>query len=192
MTQQEIVAEFRQKNICGKIIDLSPVTEKALPEIVRLRNTPKMIYYFNQAGEITLESQLEWYKKYLQRKDDLYWTICTKDGKIIGTNRLYDITPEKCEQGSLMVNENFSMTAPYAAEAIMLSLDFAFEVLGVNSIINDNRHDNKNMNSITRRFGFTFLREIEIRGVAYKYYELYKQNYKKSAVEEIIQLWLER
>ena len=189
---KKIISEYRNKNVAGKIVDLSPVTEKDLPEIVRLRNTPKMMYYFNQSYELTVESQLEWYKKYLQRDDDLYWTIKDKSGKIIGTNRLYDVTPDKCEQGSLMVDENYSMTAPYAAEAIMLSLDFAFDVLGVNAIINDNRHDNKNMNSITKKFGFTFLREIDIRGVTYYYYELYRENYKKTAVEEIIKLWLDR
>lgn len=121
---KNIVEKYRHENIEGQIVDLSPVAEADLSDIIRLRNHPKMMYYLNQSQELTLTSQREWYDKYLQRNNDLYWTIKDKSGLVIGTNRLYDITSDRCEQGSLMVDNNYAMTAPYAAEAIMLSLDF--------------------------------------------------------------------
>lgn len=186
------VAEYRHKDLVGKIVDLSPVTEEDLPSIVRMRNAPKMMYYLNQPQEITLDSQKSWFQKYLQRTDDLYWTIKDKSGLVVGTNRLYDITSDKCDQGSLMVDTAYSRTAPFAVEAIMLSLDFAFDVLGVKTIINEDRHDNKNMNSLSKRFGFQFLRETDIRGVVYNYYELQHENYQKAEVEEVLRLWAER
>ena len=189
---EEIVAEYRQKDLTGKIVDMSPVVEKDLADIIRMRNDPKMMYYLNQPMEITLDSQKAWFEKYRERMDDLYWTIKGKDGLVVGTNRLYDITADKCVQGSLMVDTRYSRTAPYAAEAIMLSLDFAFGVLGVETIVNEDRYDNKNMNSLSRRFGFNFLRETHIRGVAYNYYELQKGTYKRDEIEEILNLWLSR
>lgn len=189
---KNIVEKYRHENIEGQIVDLSPVAEADLSDIIRLRNHPKMMYYLNQSQELTLTSQREWYDKYLQRNNDLYWTIKDKSGLVIGTNRLYDITSDRCEQGSLMVDNNYAMTAPYAAEAIMLSLDFAFDVLRMHAIINENRYDNKNMNSISRRFGFKFIRKTNIRGISYNYYELYKENYRKEAVEDLIRLWLTR
>ena len=176
----------------GKIVDLSPVAEKDLADIIRMRNDPKMMYYLNQPMEITLDSQKAWYEKYKERTDDLYWTIKDKDGLVVGTNRLYDITADKCDQGSLMVDTRYSRTAPYAAEAIMLSLDFAFDVLGVETIVNEDRYDNKNMNSLSRRFGFQFLRETDIRGVTYNYYELQRNTYKREEIEEILNIWLSR
>ena len=189
---EEIVAEYRQKDLTGKIVDMSPVTEKDLADIIRMRNDPKMMYYLNQPMEITLDSQKAWFEKYRERMDDLYWTIKDKDGLVVGTNRLYDITADKCVQGSLMVDTRYSRTAPYAAEAIMLSLDFAFDVLGVQTIVNEDRHDNKNMNSLSRRFGFKFLRETDIRGVTYNYYELQKETYMRDAVMEVLDLWASR
>ncbi len=55
------VAEYRHKDLVGKIVDLSPVTEEDLPSIVRMRNDPKMMYYLNQPQEITLDSQKSWF-----------------------------------------------------------------------------------------------------------------------------------
>ena len=189
---EEIVAEYRQKDLTGKIVDMSPVTEKDLVDIIRMRNDPKMMYYLNQPMEITLDSQKAWFEKYRERTDDLYWTIKDKNGMVVGTNRLYDITADKCVQGSLMVDTRYSRTAPYAAEAIMLSLDFAFETLSVQTIVNEDRHDNKNMNSLSRRFGFQLLRETDIRGIAYNYYELQREMYKRNEILEVLNLWLER
>lgn len=91
-----------------------------------------------------------------------------------------------------MVDTQYSMTAPFAIEGILLSLDFAFEVLGVKTIVNEDRYDNKNMNSLSKRFGFKFLRETDIRVVAYNYYELQQDTYKRDAVMEVLDLWLNR
>lgn len=54
---EEIIARYREKDLPGKIVDLSPVKEEDLSSIVRMRNDPKMMYYLNQSQEITLESQ---------------------------------------------------------------------------------------------------------------------------------------
>ena len=193
MTNTEtLIAEHRNSDIAGRIVDLSPVTEKDLSEIIRMRIDPKMMYYFNQPQEISLIDQQEWFRKYQQRTDDLYWTIKNKDGLIVGTNRLYNVTSDKCYQGSLMVDTRYSRTAPFSVEAIMLSLDFAFNVLGVHTVINENRHDNKNMNSLSKRFGFKFIHEVDIRGVVYKHHELYRENYKREDIESVLNLWLSR
>ena len=103
----ELIEEYRQRDIEGRIINLSPVMEDDLPSIVRMRNALKMMYYFNQTEELTLSSQKKWYYKYLQRNDDLYWTIKDKKGNVIGANRLYDILPDRCEQGSLMIDSAY-------------------------------------------------------------------------------------
>lgn len=189
---EDVITEYRNRIIEGEIVDLSPITEKELLDIVRLRNTPKMMYFLHQDYALTLEMQKSWYDKYLERKDDIYWVIKDKQGNVIGTNRLYDIKEDKCVQGSLMIDEKYSMGAPFTAEGMMLSIDFAFDNIGVKTIVNEDRHDNKNMNSISKHFGFEFLHESDIRGVKYMYYELYKENYKREQIEEIINLWLNR
>lgn len=189
---EEIVREYRSKSLYGKIVDLVPVREDDLADIVRMRNNPKMMYFLNQSNTLSLDDQKAWYHNYEQRTNDLYWTIKDKTGKTVGTNRLYDIADDKCVQGSLMIDTQYSMTAPFAIEGILLSLDFAFDVLGVKTIVNEDRTDNKNMNSLSRRFGFQFLRKSEIRGVIYNYYELHRENYKNNEIVEVLDLWLSR
>lgn len=189
---EEIISEYRRKDLQGKIIDLSPMKDEDLVSIVCMRNDPKMMHYFNQSQKITLNEQKMWFSKYKKRTDDLYWSIKNKDGQVIGANRLYNITETRCDQGSLMIDTKYSMTAPFAVEGILLSLDFAFDVLGLKIIVNENRHDNKNMNSLSKRFGFQFLRKTDIRGVTYNYYELQPENYKRDEIREVLNLWLNR
>lgn len=188
----ELVEKYRHEIIPGRIIDLAPLGEEDLPAVVRMRNHPKMMYYFNQERELTLDGQKKWYYNYLKRSDDIYWVIKNKDGKVIGTNRLYDIKSDRCEQGSLMVDEAYTMSAPCAAEAILLSLEFAYDILKVETVVNQDRYDNKNMNSITKRFGFKLLKQTDIRGVEFNYYELNKAVFRKQEVEELLQLWIDR
>ena len=192
MGHEKIVMRYRKEIIEGKVIDLIPLGKKDLPEVVRIRNQAKSRYFFNQSEILTLEMQENWYEKYLLRNDDIYWGIFTKDGKIIGTQRLYDITAGRCEQGSTVLDEDLALCGPYAAEAILLSLQFAFDVLHVKIVVNDNRFDNKNMNSISKKVGFKFVKEQEIRGVKYLYHELKEDDFNAGKLQKIINNWVDR
>lgn len=189
---EKIVTLYRNQKITGKFVDLIPLTENDLSDVVRLRNHPKMMYSFNQNYQLTLDMQKSWFVKYLGRTNDLYWKICSKDGGFLGTNRIYDITPEIADQGSIMVDPDNSMNGPVAAEGMLLSLVFAFDIIGVSRIINDDREENKKMNSLSKHFGFEYLYDIDIRGVKFRHYELEKDNFRRENVQKIIDLWVSR
>ena len=184
-----IVSEYRNRIINGEYIDLVPLKEEHFNDVVRIRNQPKSKYFLNQQYDLTVETQSDWYQKYLQRDDDIYWVICDKKGTIIGTERLYDITANTCEEGSTIIDEAYAMKGPYTVETIHLALSFAFTTLKVNSIINTDRVDNKNINSISQKVGFKVAKQIEIRGVPYNYYVLDKENFQKEKLETIINFW---
>ncbi len=190
--QREVIKEYRNIKLEGRFIDLIPISESDLSEVIRIRNQPKSIYFFNQNYKLTLDMQKSWFEKYLFRDNDLYWGIHTKDGRLIGTQRLYDISDKICEQGSTVLDEAVAAGGPYAAEAILLSIRFAFDKLNVEKIINDNRFDNKNMNSISKKVGFTFLRERNVKGIKYLYYELSKENFNEVKLQKTINNWLNR
>lgn len=192
MSQEEIVKKYRDTIIEGKCIDLVPLKEALLPMVVELRNQKRSRYFLNQSILLTLDMQKDWYNKYLERFDDIYWCIRNKENVMIGTVRLYDITEEACIQGSLIIDEKYSMGMPYALEAEILTIDFAFHVLNVNKVINDDRHDNKMMNSITKKMGFTFEKMIEIDGVPYKYYILEKSDSKTDKYKAILEEFMNR
>ncbi len=192
MSQESIVREYRNRIIMGLCIDLVPVKEEFFHDIVGLRNQEKTRHFLNQQFLLTIDMQREWYQKYMERSDDLYWCIRNKEGVVVGVIRLYDISSVSCTQGSFILYEKYSMGMPYALEAEILSLEFAFEKLGVNFIINEDRGDNKAMNSLTKKMGFQFEKEVEVRDEKFNRYILYKENCKLGKYKKILDEFMER
>ena len=128
MAYEEIITRYRKQSLINK---------DCLAEIVRLRNQERSVYYLNLGHKLTLQAQQEWFAGYLTRNNDLYWCIYDKNGTAIGTNRLYDVSEVCCTQGSFIIDENYSMGMPYALESMLVSLEFAFDCLGVKKIINE-------------------------------------------------------
>ncbi len=193
---EEIIRKYRKKRISGICIDLVPFSEADAANVVQVRNREKNRYFLHQTCMIDIENQLNWYASYLKRDNDIYWCIYNKKGQFIGTIRIYDIDREKdlCNQGSFMIGEEFSGEAPYAVEAEILSLDFVFEVLKIQNVINEDRVDNKVMNNLSKKAGFVFKKDITIRGVDYNYYLLNQKAYEKSRERfaRVVEHWAKR
>lgn len=192
--QSEVISGLRNRKLEGDFIRLAPVEEKHLPKIVRLRNREVNKYFLNQDYDLTNESQKAWYEEYLKHDDDICWCIeRLLDGRVIGTVRLYNysLDMECCEHGSFIIDKDVAKEAPYAVEAMVMSLDAAFDLLGVAKIINQDREDNKIMNSLTHKAGFEYIKAVEIRGIPYKFYELSKENYlsHRPRFASAIELW---
>lgn len=193
MSIQEIIRNGRSGIIEGIFCDLIPLEYKDLPSVVELRNQEKNKYCLNQADDITLEQQEIWFEEYEKRDNDIYWGVWDKNHNImLGTLRLYDIQPDICEEGSCIINEKYAMDAPYATEAKYLVGVFAFDTLGVKQLINEIRTDNKVMASLAKRQGYKKHRQVEIRGVAFDYYLLDKEDFKRDRLEKVLDYWKER
>lgn len=190
---KDIVTEFRKKEIEGICINLVPFTQVDAEKVVELRNRKKNRYFLNQVNRLTVEDQLDWYRSYQQRDNDIYWCVYNKVGQFIGTIRIYNINPEEdiCEHGSFIIAEEFADEAPYAVETALLSLDFVFDVLKLQNVINVDRIDNKVMNSLTRKLGFTYKSNTKIGEIDYKYYILSCENYKQSREKfaQVVKYW---
>ena len=189
-TQSGLLKRFRSETIPGMSIDLIPLTSEHLGDVVRLRNQDSSRYNLNQSYSITMESQREWFSRYEQRDNDIYWCIGDKAGRIVGTVRLYDIDETNCEHGSFIIGEEDSMGSPFALEAMIMSLDFGFKTLGLETIECNDRCDNRNMNSITKRFGFKLKGQKEINGVPYNHYVLTKDDSKTSKYVPLLQRYM--
>lgn len=184
------VLNLRNNPIIGQCIDLVPINEDFLPEIVRLRNQEKSKYYLNQQMDLSLEMQRLWYENYLKRDNDIYWCAVTKDCRVVGTYRLYDITEDMCEGGSFIIDESCTMGMPFALETYILSLETAFEVLDLVTVINTDRKDNKNMNSMSKKLGFVFEKEVEINGVVFNRYILKRKNSKIEKYKNLLNTFM--
>ena len=188
--QKDTISRYRNEPYRGLSIDLVPIDESMLADIVRLRNQENSKYYLNQRGDLCIEQQAEWYDRYVGRDNDIYWCIRNKSGEIVGTVRLYDITDDRCEHGSFIVDEKYAMGAPYALEAMILSLDFAFKELKLRLVDCNDRQDNANMNSISRRLGFVFQEKHEINGVLYNHYILSEEGCKTDKYRPLLEKYV--
>lgn len=190
------IKEFRNKVIEGKCINLVPFTIDDIANIVEIRNREKNKYFLNQTSELNIESQTKWYETYLTRDNDIYWCIYNKQNQFIGTVRVYDIDKDAdiCNQGSFMIDEEHAEGAPYAIEAEILTLDFIFNQLKINNVINEIRIDNKVMNNLSKKLGFVLKKNTVINGVDYKYYLLNPIDYKKNRdkFQLVVDYWVSR
>ncbi|MDE6433393.1 MAG: GNAT family N-acetyltransferase [Lachnospiraceae bacterium] len=192
MNLEEIVFSYKQNVIEGSFCNLIPIREIDLNDIVMLRNQERNKYFLHQESDITLEQQRIWYQKYCIRKDDIYWGIHNKKGNLVGTIRLYDISDGSCEEGSCIIDENYAKEAPYAIEAKYLTIQFAFEILHLNRMVNENKKDNRVMNSFSKQLGFEKIKTVTIRDAEFNYYVLTPEQFQKEKVQQILEYWSNR
>ena len=190
------IIELRNHDITGKFVILRPVRAEYASKIVNLRNRPQNMYWFNQSEPISVENQVKWLENYNNKDNDIYWCVLDKNKRFIGTIRLYgiDLDGDYCEEGSYVIDDKVADEAPYAVESKYLVIDVAFKELQIKSIINDNRADNKVMNNINKRLGFSKGEITKIRGVDYLHMTLTYEDYikKRDVFLSVVEYWSER
>ena len=183
------INHYRKNIISGKCIDLIPYSTQYAEYVVGLRNIPSSRFFLNQQFTSTLATQQCWYDNYLKTDNDIFWVICDKTGRTVGINRLYDITHEGAQKGSLIVEEQFSKVLPIALEADLLLIKLAFYKLNLNYITTIVRNENPKMISMNSRIGFQKTDSMYVREVEYGCYKLDKCNFIPTKLESIVNHW---
>lgn len=173
---EELVLEYRNRIIEGKRIDLVPVTRNKMDDVLKLRSQDKSRYYLNQEDGLTLEEQEKWFDAYMERKNDLYWFFCDKEGRIEGTVRLGDICQDSAGLDSVTGDNSIKNIFMDFIAAQDMTINFAFQVLEINRLIATVRYDNKPVLSLNRHHGFHVTGETQIRGIKYVLGELKNPN----------------
>lgn len=158
--------------IVGELIDLIPLAQVHTADVVRLRNSPHVRAFFDEKSDTTADSQQAFLESYLPKQNDLYWVITLKGGKVIGTNRLYEIDETTGFKGSQTLDADYLCAGPYALEADLLVIDFAFRVLGLSTVRALIRDDNTKVVSFNLKLGFTPEKQVDLRGRLYTQYKL--------------------
>ena len=103
-------------------------------EMVRnWRMRPEITKYMYTDPEITMEQQMEWFKK-VSNSDDLYW-IVVQDGKSVGLASLteWDKKNNRITGGAYIAERN-NETFRLAIELQLNLLNYAFNTLNVNKV----------------------------------------------------------
>lgn len=138
--------------IVGRTVRLRSVTEDDAEVTLRMRTDPEKSRYIHSVpGDI--ESQRAFIRSQMAKEGDYLFLIETLDGKPIGMKGVYDFDPDT---NSVETGRFISYGSQIQSiEALLLSFDFAFDVLGVQKIRMSVLSDNTNMKGIQERFGVT-------------------------------------
>ena len=124
----------------GKRVNIRDIDEKDASFVLSLRIDEKKSQFLHKT-ENNLQKQIEYIRKYKDLHHEWYFIIENKQGKALGTYRIYDLQDDSFCIGSWLMLDNCSPEE--VLEGDFLVRNFGFEVTGFAKIHFDVRKDNK-------------------------------------------------
>jgi RimJ/RimL family protein N-acetyltransferase len=132
----------------GRFVNLKSVTVADAEFTRNIRLDPDFEKFFPPLNN-TLEQQKKWIENLQTKEGDYFFVVWDKKGKRIGTISVYDIVDKCCESGRLAIKGN----AFQSTEAQMLIFKFAFENLGMDTVLGYIFADNERAIRFNKQFG---------------------------------------
>lgn len=159
----------------GRFVDLKSVTIDDAEFTRNIRLDPDFAKFFPTLNN-TIEQQRKWIEEHQTKEGDYFFVVWDKNGERVGTISVYDIVDESCESGRLAIKGN----AFQCTEAQMLIFKFAFEKLGVDTVIGYILADNERAIRFNKQFGCVLDKpELHDNG-----HMMVKATYTREAVEK--------
>lgn len=121
----------------GHELTLKLITEEDLEALRLWRNRENSTLTFLSSKPISKEAQIKWFHSYVQKKDDLMFTIIHNDTNTkIGCLALYDINTlsKSAEFGRIIIGDHSFRGKSFGTIATKLLIDFAFETLNLTTV----------------------------------------------------------
>lgn len=136
----------------GRVI-LRPLEMEDAEKMRILRNKNRRFFVCSE--EITEEQQQQWYKTYLNRKNDYLFSVFYQE-KWVGTVSLYDVdTEQSCaEFGRLMIDRDAAGIGGLGLDATQAACRIAFEDLGIHTVKLEVYEDNEAAKATYLKAGF--------------------------------------
>lgn len=136
--------------IVGKTVRLRSVTEADAGVTLAMRTDPEKSRYIHSVSG-SLKDQTSFIRSQMSKDGDYLFLVEDLAGQPIGMKGVYDFDPitNSVETGRFISFGN----QVQSIEALLLSFDFAFDFMGVDSIRMSVLSENSNMRGIQERFG---------------------------------------
>jgi RimJ/RimL family protein N-acetyltransferase len=160
----------------GKRIFLSPILRKDVPSFQKWVNNLEITMYTAQATNIfTIEDEYEWFEKTRKSKDTIVLSIVKRNSnEVIGAVSLNEInyTDRRANLG-IMIGEIKEWNKGYGKEALVLILDFGFNVLNLHNIYLSVYSYNKRAIMAYNKLGFKLTGKLrKARFLGGEYYDI--------------------
>lgn len=162
------------RSIDGFTVRLRAVTEDDAEITYAMRTDKEKVKYLHQVNG-TVEDQRKYITSQRQKEGDYLFLVTDLEGKAIGMRGIYDVTADSAESGrTIGYGDAFQNM-----EALILGLDFAFDVLGVSVIYMDAAADNSSVRGIQQKIGAVEYdrKVLDEFGLEFVYSKLTKETY---------------
>lgn len=139
------------KNIKGRYVLLRSIEEKDAEFSMLIRQDNEKTKYLHPV-DANIEKQTEWIRNQRTEEGDYFFIVEDLDGRCVGTVGIYDINGSVGHLGRLLMIGNPFQTF----EAVILSMRFAFDALGLEELYGDVHVDNTASMNISEAVGFHF------------------------------------
>lgn len=151
-----------------KIMGLTVYLKSTAPEDAQATyemriDKEKTKYMHSVTGSV--EDQRNYILKQRQKPGDYLFTVFDYNDKPIGMRGIYDVTENSAESGrTIGYGDAFQNM-----EALILGIDFAFDVLGVEKVYMDAAADNQSVRGIQEQLGAKEYKRDRLDGLGYEY-----------------------
>lgn len=147
------------EKLIGKYVKLREVTVDDADFILSLRCDENKSKFLHKT-EYNLENQIAYIKKYFEIPNEWYFIIENKEGKKIGTYRIYDVQGDSFCIGSWLMIDGVSPAESFESDWILRM--YGFDVLGFKKIHFDVRKGNKKVIAYHKMVGARITGETEL------------------------------
>lgn len=125
------------KKLIGKNIFLGPVSKKEIPRLVRWMNDLEVVKFTCQVSKMhTEETAAKFLEEGIGKHDFYYFGIYTSKGELIGGTDLREIDSiQRTAILGIVIGEKEHWSKGYGTEAVILLLDYGFNMLNLNNIM---------------------------------------------------------
>lgn len=137
-----------ENEIVGLTVKLRSVEEADAEETFKMRVDGNKVKYMHKITG-TVEDQRNYIRVQRQKPGDYLFLVTDLQNHPIGMRGIYDVTEERAESGrTIGYGDAFQNM-----EALLLGIDFAFDVLGVETVYMDAAADNSSVRGLQQQIG---------------------------------------
>ncbi|MBR3969581.1 MAG: GNAT family N-acetyltransferase [Ruminococcus sp.] len=152
------------KVIVGHTVKLRSVEEADAQATYDMRMDSEKVKYMHKVSG-TVEDQLNYIKNQRKKENDYLFVVTDMNDKIIGMRGIYDVKEKSAESGrTIGYGDAFQNM-----EALLLGIDFAFDVLGVETVYMDAAADNSSVRGIQQQIGAVEYERKFLENLGYEY-----------------------
>ena len=161
----------------GKKVGLAVMEKHDLPKFKRWLNDPKLSLFMREFDAmLTAENMEEWYMDSCHDEHQIDFAIVNmEDGALVGACTLIGMDRRNSTaELRIFIGRHRFWNQGYGSEAMLLLLDYAFNVLNLNSVYLKVNEINKNAIHVYKKLGFRVAgKRRQARAYLRKRYDLY-------------------